>query len=120
MPASRLILILRGRAPYPLASAYVRGRGAVSTMADRTSLRLAATLVLLGVLLSLVAGIFHPAREDPNDHQAVFAEYAESASWTAIHLGQFAGMAVLVAGLLVLLLALDEHAGPPSWAGRLG
>jgi hypothetical protein len=89
-------------------------------MIDRTSLRLAATLLFLGVLLSFVAGIFHPARENPNDHRAVFAEYAASAQWTTIHLGQFAGMALVVAGLIVLFFALNGHSGARAWAGRFG
>jgi hypothetical protein len=89
-------------------------------MIDRTSLRLAATLLVVGELLSLVAGIFHPARENPNDHRAVFAEYAESAGWTTIHLGQFIGMAVIIAGLLVLCFALDIPAATPRWASRFG
>src|SRR5213594_2337412 len=51
---------------------------------------------------------------------AVFAEYASSGNWTAIHLGQFAGMAVIIAGLLVLFFALNIHSGAPEWAGRFG
>jgi len=33
---------------------------------------------------------FHASHENPNDHQAVFAEYAASDNWIAVHLGQFA------------------------------
>src|SRR5437867_3699834 len=51
---------------------------------------------------------------------AVFAEYASSGNWTAIHLGQFAGMAVIIAGLLALFFALDIHSGAPGWVGRFG
>jgi hypothetical protein len=51
-------------------------------------------------------GLLHP--DGPaNSHSVVFAEYARSASWTAVHLGQFAGMAAIIAGLLVLYFALD-------------
>lgn len=89
-------------------------------MTDRTSLRLSATLLVVGELLSLLAGIFHPARENPNDHPAVFAEYANSAQWTAIHLGQFAGLAVFLAGLLALFFALNVSSGMPAWACRFG
>src|SRR5919202_1963208 len=91
-----------------------------SFMADRTSLRLAATLLFGGVLLSVLAGYFHPAREPANNHQATFAEYAASTSWIAVHLGQFAGMAVLIAGLLVLFVALNVDAGTPGWVARFG
>lgn len=89
-------------------------------MTDRTSLRLSATLLLIGELLSLLAGLFHPSQESPNDHGAVFVEYASSANWTVIHLGQFAGMAIIIAGLLVLFPALNVHAGTPGWAIRFG
>src|SRR5438552_4691829 len=89
-------------------------------MTDRKLLRLAAMLLFIGVLLSAVAGIFHPAREKANNHMAVFAEYASSGNWTAIHLGQFAGMAVIIAGLLVLFFALNIHSGAPAWAVRFG
>ena len=84
-------------------------------MTDRHALRLSATLLFVGELLSLVVGIFHPGREDPNNHPAVFAEYAASATWTAVHLGQFVGMAIVIAGLLALFVALDGAAGKPGW-----
>src|SRR6266487_1424526 len=87
-------------------------------MADHMLLRLSATLLLVGELLSLLAGALHPSRENPNNHTAVFAEYANSADWTAVHLGQFFGMVIIIAGLLVLFFALNVHSGTPGWAGR--
>jgi hypothetical protein len=50
----------------------------------------------------------------------VFAEYAGSANWTAVHLGQFAFMAVIIAGLLVLNFTLDIRSGNSVWVARLG
>ena len=97
-----------------------KGTKSPVSVIDRQSLRLAATLVLVGELLFILVGIFHPSREQANDHPAVFAEYASSAPWTAIHLGQFAGLAVIIAGLLVLYFALNVHSGMPGWAGRIG
>ena len=88
--------------------------------ADRTLLRLSATLLFAGELLSLLAGIFHPEREPANHHSAVFAEYASSAIWTAVHLGQFAGMMIIIAGLLVLFFALNFGTSALRWAGRFG
>ena len=88
-------------------------------MIDRTSLRLSATLLLVGQLLYIVVTLFH-ADGDANNHPAVFAEYAASGIWTAVHLGQFACMAILLAGLLALFFALDVQAGTASWAGRFG
>ena len=89
-------------------------------MADRKSLRLAANLVFAGVLVSLLAGILHPEREVANNHMAAFAEYARSANWTAIHLGQFVGMALLIAGLLALFFALNVNSGNQGWVARFG
>lgn len=43
-------------------------------MVDRTALRLAAALLLAGNVLFILVGLLHPAREDPNDHPAMFAE----------------------------------------------
>src|SRR6266498_757809 len=92
----------------------------MSIMADRTLLRLSATLLFLGELISLVAGFFHPDQAPANDHHAAFAGYAASVHWTAIHLGQFAGMAVIITGLLALFFALNVHAGALAWIARLG
>jgi hypothetical protein len=74
-------------------------------MADRSLLRLSATLVVIGELLFAIVTLFH-ADGDANNHSAVFAEYASSDSWIAVHLGQFVFMAVLLVGLLVLFFAL--------------
>jgi hypothetical protein len=67
----------------------------------------------------VVVGLLHP--DGPaNNHRVVFAVYAGSASWTAVHLGQFAGMAVIIAGLLVLYFVLDVRVGGAAWVARLG
>jgi hypothetical protein len=89
---------------------------------EREGLRLSATLLFVGLVLIFVVGIFHadPNRGSANDHLAAFAVYAGSASWTAVHVGQFAGMAVVVAGLLVLSFALNVQTVPSAWICRLG
>ena len=57
----------------------LQSRGAQqSVMADRTLLRLSATLLFGGVLLSLLAGVFHHDQAPANNHPAAFAEYASS------------------------------------------
>jgi len=89
-------------------------------MADRKLLRLSVTLLFIGTLVSEVASLLHPHRENPNNHIAVFAEYAHSADWTAVHIGQFVGVAVLIAGLLVLYFALNVSEGTPRWLGLFG
>jgi hypothetical protein len=80
------------------------------------SLRLPAALLLAGQLLYIGITLLHTGGE-ANDHHDVFAEYAHSGTWTVVHLGQFAGMAVLLAGLLALSSAL---AGPARTTARLG
>ncbi|PNH79998.1 hypothetical protein [Arthrobacter sp. AFG20] len=64
--------------------------------------RLAAVLLVAGVVLSFAAGALHPEGANANDHAAAFAEYARSDLWIGVHLGQLVGMAALIAGLLVL------------------
>ena len=85
----------------------------------RSSLRLSAALLLVGQLLYIVVTQFH-ADGPANNHPIVFAEYARSGIWTAVHLGQFVAMAILLAGLLALFFALDVEAGTARWAGRFG
>ncbi len=86
-------------------------------MADRSLLRLSATLVVIGEVLFAIVTLFHPGG-DANNHPAVFAEYASSASWSAVHFGQFVFMAVLLVGLLVLSFALNVRSGALGWVGR--
>jgi hypothetical protein len=86
---------------------------------DRKSVRMSATLLLVGQLLYIVITQFH-AGGDANNHPAIFAEYASSGIWTAVHVGQFAATAILLAGLFALFFALDVAAGTARWAGRFG
>ena len=83
-------------------------------------LRLAAVLLLAGVLVTAVAGVLHAEGPDPNDHQAIFAVYAASNSWTAVHLGQFVGMVIIILGLGVLSLAVAPARGAGLWLDRIG
>ncbi|HVS07177.1 MAG TPA: DUF4386 family protein [Candidatus Dormibacteraeota bacterium] len=85
---------------------------------DRALLRVSATLLFAGVAASFLIGIFHPSQQNPNDHQAVFAEYASSSLWKAVHLGQFVGMALVIAGLLALFFALDVPTRKRGWIAR--
>ena len=85
----------------------------------RTSLRLSATLLLVGQLLYIVITLFHTGGP-ANNHPAIFAAYAASGTWTVDHLGQFAAMAILLAGLLALFFALDVQTETAKWAGRFG
>ncbi len=86
---------------------------------DRPLLRLSATLLLIGQLLYVVITLLHTGGE-ANHHPAIFAAYAGSGIWTAVHVAQFACMAILLAGLLGLFSALDSQAGTARLAARLG
>ena len=54
----------------------------------------------------------HPAHADPNNSRAAFIEYANYASWTAVHIGQWVG--TLLLGLALLILALSLVRQPPD------
>jgi hypothetical protein len=86
---------------------------------DRTSLRLSSTLLLTGQVLYIVVTLFHAGGE-ANNHHAIFAAYAGSGIWTAVHVAQFACMAIFLAGLFALFFAMDVETGLARWAGRFG
>jgi hypothetical protein len=86
---------------------------------NRGSLRLSATLLLTGQLLYIVVTLFHTGGE-ANNHQVVFADYARSGAWTAVHLGQFAAMAIMTAGLFTLSMITCAVAESARWVGRFG
>ena len=85
--------------------------------AVRTSARTAGALILAGTGVELLAEIAHPHAVPPNDHAAVFAEYAGSTGWLWVHLAQFAAAAVVVAGFVALYHRLA--AGGPTLLDRL-
>lgn len=85
----------------------------------RMSLRLSSTLLLIGQLLYVIVTLIHTGGE-ANNHSAIFAAYASSANWTAVHIAQFASIAILLAGLFALFFALDAQDGTAVWAGRFG
>ena len=90
-----------------------------STAPDRKAVRISATLLLVGQLLYIVITQLH-AGGAANNHPAIFAAYAGSGIWTAVHVGQFAATAILLAGLVALSYALDVQAGTARWAARFG
>jgi hypothetical protein len=86
---------------------------------DHSSLRLSATLLLVGQLLYVVVTLLHTGGE-ANNHPAIFAAYAGSAAWTAVHAGQFMCMAIFLGGLFALFFAVGIPTGTASWAARFG
>ena len=83
----------------------------------RPTLRQAGALLLAGTGVELIAEIAHPHDVPPNDHAAVFADYAASTDWLWVHLAQFAAAAVVVAGFVALYHHLA--AGGTSLLDRL-
>ena len=89
------------------------------TFGPRSSLRLAAGLLLAGQLLYVLLTLFHTGGE-ANNHPAIFAGYASSGTWTAVHVGQFVCMTIMLAGLFALHFALDTQVGATKWLSRYG
>jgi hypothetical protein len=86
---------------------------------DRGQLRLPAGLLLGGVVTYILVTFLHTGGP-ANDHKVIFGDYAGSHDWAAVHLAQFAGMALIIAGLLTLHAALDVRAGAAAVLARLG
>jgi hypothetical protein len=83
-------------------------RSADAVSSGRGDLTLAGAFLVGGLLLNLVSTLAHPSGDEDN-HEAIFAKYADSGTWVAVHLGQFVGVSLALGGLLVLYRAM--HAG---------
>jgi len=70
-----------------------------------------ATCAIAGSVLLVVGTFLHPLGADPNDPVAAFTEYAADRLWVANHLTQLAGVALVVAALLVLARQLESGSG---------
>ena len=91
----------------------------INTTVDRAALQLSATLLLAGQLLYVVVTLLHTGGE-ANHHTAIFAAYADSATWTAVHVAQFACVAVMLAGLIALFSAINIRTISARLAAQLG
>jgi hypothetical protein len=61
--------------------------------------------MVAGLVLNAVSTAFHPGGAEDN-HEVIFAQYANSDPWIAVHLGQFVGVLLTLGGLLVLCRAM--------------
>ena len=86
---------------------------------NRNSLRPAATLLSIGFSTYVGVTLLHTGGP-ANDHPVIFSDYAGSHDWAGVHLGQFVGMAVLVAGLLALRPHLDRNGGIAAGLAKYG
>lgn len=64
-------------------------------------LTFSGSLLIAGLLVNLAAKLVHPAGSE-DSHREIFAKYAASDAWVAIHLLQYVGGLLAIAGLFVL------------------
>src|SRR4051794_34983586 len=69
---------------------------------------LAGLLLVGGEVAAAIVGSFHAGSAKANNHAAVFRQYSESDSWTAVHVLLFMSALVVVAGVVVLARALVQ------------
>ena len=85
------------------------------TTSERALVRLAGGLLVGGFLLFSVVTLFHPSGEE-NNHPVIFAKYAASDPWVAVHFAQFAAVLLALGGFVVLYLALERRGDVPVLA----
>jgi hypothetical protein len=90
--------------------------GPGATMASGSVLRMGAVCFVAGLALVVLTTAFHPSGNDPSDSPAAFREYAESATWTAVHAGQFFAVLILTGSFVCLHVSLKDR---PGWASAL-
>ena len=89
---------------------------------ERPMLRMGSVAFLAGLVIIIVSTLFHASSEDLMDNPVVFAVYAESDTWIAAHIGQFAGVMLVFAGGFVALfrLLVKSESGIASALAWLG
>jgi hypothetical protein len=85
-------------------------------MVSRRASRMGALCAFAGGVLLFAGTYLHPMSADPNQAAAAFAEYAADRLWVASHLTQLAGLALIVAALLLLAQQLRTGSAA-AWAG---
>src|SRR5436309_13767486 len=78
--------------------------------------RIGATCAITGSVLLFVGSYLHPMGADSKQTVAAFTEYAADNLWVASHLTQLAGVALMVAALLLLAQQLRMGSGV-AWGG---
>jgi hypothetical protein len=71
--------------------------------------KMGAACAIAGSVLLLVGTYLHPMSAEPNDAVAAFTEYAADRLWVASHLTQLAGVALIVAALLLVAQQLEAR-----------
>jgi hypothetical protein len=75
--------------------------------------------MLAGQTLYIVITQLHAGGE-ANDHHHIFETYAENGIWTAVHLGQFTGIAAILAGMVAVFLTLEALTGTMKAVAAFG
>ncbi len=89
------------------------------TDTTRQALRLPAFAMLAGQTLYIVITQLHAGGE-ANDHHHIFQTYADNGIWTAVHVGQFIGIAAILAGMAAVFLTLEARTGTMKAIAALG
>jgi hypothetical protein len=87
---------------------------------DAITTRIGAVALPLGIVVLVVAEIFHPSRENPMDNPAVFMEYARSDIWTAVHLAEYFGFLLVLGGLVALYHSVSARPGAGAGLAPFG
>lgn len=88
---------------------------------DSRIFKLGAVSLVLGFVIASIFSYIHPHEQNPNDFPAVFAEYAASGHWVAIHMGELFGvLLVLIFGTTAIYLSLTKEASSVAVLARLG
>lgn len=89
------------------------------TSTEREALRLPAATMLAGQTLYIVITQLH-AGGNANDHHHIFETYADNGIWTAVHLGQFIGIAAILAGMAAAFLVVQAQTATMKAATAFG
>ena len=79
-------------------------------MLERSSLRIGAVSIVIGVIISSVSAAFHGGHQ-PHDLVVTLPQYATNSKWIVVHLGQFLGQLLVVGGLVGLNRSITLGSG---------
>lgn len=89
-------------------------------MQDIVARRSLSATAIAGAAALLVGSLLHPMAADPNVPVAAFAEYAADRHWIATHLLQLAGVALMMAALVLISEAAADRRDGALALGRIG
>jgi hypothetical protein len=95
---------------------------ASTTEPERALLKTGSIAFIAGAIIAIVSTLFHATGEDPSNQVLEFMAYANSGSWTAVHIGQLVGVIMVFSGGFVALcrLLVQSEAGIASILAWIG